>query len=173
MEYCIFNFLHRSEKSSTLPFENRKNIAHLAISPNGLLLLSIDEGLVPLRWNPNDEMQCWIMLRLIFHSSSCRFLVSSFWQLAEGRVLLINLPRRVLLHHFNFKQPVSAVTFSPNGRFFAVALSSISVILYSSCIDNDMILTSWFHCSLMVSVLLGRDIEIWRTPGLHKEFALN
>ena len=23
----------------------------------------------------------------------------------------------------------------------------------------------------MVSVLLGRDIEIWRTPGLHKEFA--
>ena len=37
-----------SEKSSTLPFENRKNISRLALSPNGLLLLSIDEGFCPL-----------------------------------------------------------------------------------------------------------------------------
>lgn len=36
--------LIRSNKSRTLPFENRKNIACIALSPDGNLLLAIDLG---------------------------------------------------------------------------------------------------------------------------------
>jgi hypothetical protein len=34
-----------SDKSMVLPFENRKHISCLSLSPNGALLLSIDEGI--------------------------------------------------------------------------------------------------------------------------------
>ncbi|KAJ7529209.1 hypothetical protein O6H91_15G037800 [Diphasiastrum complanatum] len=43
----------------------------------------------------------------------------------DGRSLLINLPRRVVLHHFTFKGPVSAVKFSPNGSFFATGVGKL------------------------------------------------
>ncbi len=33
-----------SNKSRTLPFENRKNISCIALSPDGNVLISIDEG---------------------------------------------------------------------------------------------------------------------------------
>ncbi|KAI8815859.1 WD40-repeat-containing domain protein [Fimicolochytrium jonesii] len=68
-------------KSYTLPFENRKDIVRLALSPNGALLITIDE---------------------------------------DGKALLINFPRKTVLHDFNFKTPVRDVQFSPNGRFLAV-----------------------------------------------------
>lgn len=39
----------------------------------------------------------------------------------DGRALLVNFPRRVVLHHFNFKKPVFALEFSPDNRYFAVS----------------------------------------------------
>eukprot|EP00047_Mylnosiga_fluctuans_P005493 m.240821 g.240821 ORF g.240821 m.240821 type:complete len:917 (-) comp13732_c0_seq1:165-2915(-) len=38
----------------------------------------------------------------------------------EGRALLINLPKNCVIHHFNFKSPVTDLQFSPDGRRFAV-----------------------------------------------------
>jgi hypothetical protein len=35
-----------SNKSFTFPFQNRKNIAAIALSPNGNILISVDEGAV-------------------------------------------------------------------------------------------------------------------------------
>jgi periodic tryptophan protein 2 len=35
---------------------------------------------------------------------------------------LTNVPRRIALHHFTFKSAVTALTFSPSGRHFAVGL---------------------------------------------------
>ena len=35
-----------SNKSFTFPFQNRKNIAALALSPNGTILITVDEGAV-------------------------------------------------------------------------------------------------------------------------------
>ncbi|KAI9777444.1 MAG: hypothetical protein M1839_008856 [Geoglossum umbratile] len=72
-----------NNKSYTLPFAHRKNISRLALTPQGNLLLSIDE---------------------------------------DGRAVLTNLPRRITLHHFTFRSSVSALTFSPSGRHFAVGL---------------------------------------------------
>ena len=33
-----------NHKSSTLPFENLKNVARVALAPNGATLISVDEG---------------------------------------------------------------------------------------------------------------------------------
>lgn len=38
----------------------------------------------------------------------------------DGRCLLINFPRRTVLHHHHFKAPVKDIQFSPNGAYFAV-----------------------------------------------------
>ncbi|GBG90659.1 hypothetical protein CBR_g51007 [Chara braunii] len=86
-------------ESITLPFENAVNVSRMAISPNGVLLFSID---------------------------------------AEGRGLLVNVRRRVVLHALRFREKVKAVKFSPDGAFIAVGS--------------------------------GRVVEIWRTPGLKKQF---
>ena len=36
--------------------------------------------------------------------------------ISDGRALLVNLHKKVVLHHFNFKQPVRDIKYSPNGR---------------------------------------------------------
>ena len=37
--------------------------------------------------------------------------------IAAGQCLLINLKRKAVLYHFNFKRPVFDLKFSPNGRY--------------------------------------------------------
>lgn len=61
-------------------------IRTLCVSPDGQLLLSVDE---------------------------------------HGRALLIARRRRVLLHHFSFKSPVTAAAFSPDGRYIAAAVGRL------------------------------------------------
>lgn len=68
--------------STTLPFETRKPIVRVAISPaNESLALIADQ---------------------------------------DGRALLINIKKRALLAHMNFKLPLRDAQFSPDGRFLAV-----------------------------------------------------
>ena len=43
----------------------------------------------------------------------------------DGRSLLINKRRRVLLHHFSFKGPVNVARFSPDGQYIACAVGKI------------------------------------------------
>ena len=43
----------------------------------------------------------------------------------EGKALLINRKRQVLLHHFSFKGPVAAAKFSPDGQFIACAVQRL------------------------------------------------
>jgi periodic tryptophan protein 2 len=40
---------------------------------------------------------------------------------AEGRAILVNFARAVVLSHFNFKSKVSLIRWAPNGTKFAVA----------------------------------------------------
>ncbi|KAJ7892933.1 WD40-repeat-containing domain protein [Mycena olivaceomarginata] len=70
-----------NNKSFTFPFENRKNISALALSPDANVLISVDE---------------------------------------DGRALLVNFRRGVILHHFNFHKPVNDIKFSPDGKYIAV-----------------------------------------------------
>lgn len=43
----------------------------------------------------------------------------------EGKALLINRKRQVLLHHFSFKGPVATAKFSPDGQFIACAVQRL------------------------------------------------
>ncbi|KAJ7240820.1 WD40-repeat-containing domain protein [Mycena haematopus] len=70
-----------NNKSFTFPFENRKNISALALSPDGNVLISVDD---------------------------------------DGRALLVNFRRGVILHHFNFHKPVKDIKFSPDSKYIAV-----------------------------------------------------
>ncbi|CAM0142760.1 unnamed protein product [Umbelopsis sp. WA50703] len=70
-----------NNKSMTLPFEMRKNIITIALSPQATILITVDE---------------------------------------DGRALLVNYPRQIVLHHFNFNEKVNDIKFSPDGKFFAV-----------------------------------------------------
>ena len=40
-----FHVLIRSNTSCTFPFENQKNIYRFAVSPDGLIMISVDEGM--------------------------------------------------------------------------------------------------------------------------------
>ncbi|CAM9127008.1 unnamed protein product [Chrysoparadoxa australica] len=60
----------------------------------------------------------------------------------EGRALLINLPRRVIMHRHFFgggKKAVRAMAFSPDNRHIAIAV--------------------------------GKEVQVWRTPGLKLHYA--
>ncbi|KAL2118407.1 hypothetical protein VTJ04DRAFT_8067 [Mycothermus thermophilus] len=77
----VFNLVEN--KSHTLPFAHRKNITRIGLTPQGNLLLSVDE---------------------------------------DGQAILTHLQRRVVLYHFSFKSRITALSFSPSGRYFAVGL---------------------------------------------------
>ncbi|KAF2734647.1 WD40 repeat-like protein [Polyplosphaeria fusca] len=40
----------------------------------------------------------------------------------DGRAILTNVPRRIVLYHFSFKGAVKALVFAPSGRLFAVGV---------------------------------------------------
>jgi periodic tryptophan protein 2 len=40
----------------------------------------------------------------------------------DGRAILTNVPRRIVLYHFSFREEVTALAFAPSGRHFAAAI---------------------------------------------------
>ncbi|CAI8016870.1 Periodic tryptophan protein 2 homolog [Geodia barretti] len=77
----LSHFDLKNNRSCTFPFENRKNIRRFAVSPDGVILISVDE---------------------------------------DGRALIVNLHKKAVLHHFNFKERVYDLKYSPDGRYIAV-----------------------------------------------------
>ncbi|TID28535.1 hypothetical protein CANINC_002408 [Pichia inconspicua] len=75
----VFDLIHN--KSFTFNYEHRKNIAAIALNPQGTLMISVDE---------------------------------------DGRAILVNFRARTVLHHFNFKNQVKSIEFSPDGTHFAL-----------------------------------------------------
>lgn len=43
----------------------------------------------------------------------------------DGHAILTNLPRRLPIYHFSFKQQISALAFSPSGRHFAAGVGRL------------------------------------------------
>jgi periodic tryptophan protein 2 len=107
-----------SNKSLTFAFENRKNISVLALSPDGNVLISVDE---------------------------------------DGRALLVNARRGVILHHFNFRKTVKDIKFSPDGRCV------LPIHYYRKFYSKEHRYIAATH---------GAHIQVWRTPNhLVREFA--
>ncbi|PLW11233.1 hypothetical protein PCANC_10423 [Puccinia coronata f. sp. avenae] len=82
----------------------------------------------------------------------------------DGRALLVNLKRSIVLHHFNFKQRVQDVKFSPDGRYLLVTHGHHAQIWLNPSATiksftpfhlhrtytghfNDIISLSWSPCS--------------------------
>ncbi|KAK5993226.1 Periodic tryptophan-like protein [Cladobotryum mycophilum] len=40
----------------------------------------------------------------------------------DGHAILTNVPRRISIYHFSFRSPVTALSFSPSGRYFVAGL---------------------------------------------------
>ena len=43
----------------------------------------------------------------------------------DGRAILTNFPRRITLHHFSFRGPISALAFSSTGQHIAVSIGRL------------------------------------------------
>ena len=81
----------------------------------------------------------------------------------DGRALLINYEKRVILHRHNFKQPIKDIKFSPNGKFIAVTFGNMvqvwlcpginiefqPFVLYKTYSGHHDLVTSieWSECS--------------------------
>ena len=83
--------------ATTMPFQNRSNIARLVLSPDGRILISID---------------------------------------VDGFALIINMIKRVVIAHFNFRDTVTAIAFSPDNKFFFVATDTKCKIFESPSIEH-------------------------------------
>lgn len=102
-----------SNKSHTFPFENRKNIAAIALSPDSNVLISVDEGM-----------------------SVCMVWGGYAQSIADGRALLVNVRRGIVLHHHNFKKAVNAIQFSPDGKCDHPALPYLGMLVINICITQ-------------------------------------
>ena len=54
----------------------------------------------------------------------------------DGFALIINMVKRVVLAHFNFRDTVTAIAFSPDNKFFFVATDTKCKIFESPSIDH-------------------------------------
>lgn len=55
----------------------------------------------------------------------------------DGRAILVNFRSRVVLHHFNFKDRVQDLQFSPDGRYFAIAASRFIQVWKTPDVTED------------------------------------
>lgn len=116
MSYILIYIFSCRHTSYTLPCENRSDVELLALSNSGRSLLSVDnrKNTISRRtFLRSSKFDCW----------TYRFtaLLGSFPSTAEGRALIINFHRRVVVHRFNFRQRVRAAKFSPDDSLLAIA----------------------------------------------------
>ena len=69
---------------------------------------------------------------------------------SDGRALLVNLHKKVVLHHFNFKQPVRDIKYSPNGRSVQWQVRPKVSCLFSR-IDRSL-LVAWLLTNVLENV---------------------
>lgn len=50
----------------------------------------------------------------------------------DGFALFINFPKKVVIAHFNFKAPVTALAFSPDSKFFVVSTKGAKVKVFET-----------------------------------------
>ncbi|SCW00335.1 LAFE_0C01926g1_1 [Lachancea fermentati] len=55
----------------------------------------------------------------------------------DGRAILVNFKARTVLHHFNFKEKVSDLKFSPDGKLFALACGRFLQIWKTPSVTED------------------------------------
>ncbi|KAK2164936.1 hypothetical protein LSH36_57g02051 [Paralvinella palmiformis] len=82
----------KNNKSETLPIESHFNITAITISPDGNLLIAVNE---------------------------------------DGEAMLISLISRTVLHSYHFHRPVNSISFSPDGKKFAVTKENTILVFHA------------------------------------------
>ncbi|KAI3404095.2 PWP2 [Candida oxycetoniae] len=120
----------------------------------------------------------------------------------DGRAILVNFISRVVLHHFNFKSRVNDISFSPCGKYFAVAVGRFIQVwktpdftedrqfapfvrhrIYSGHFD-DVLSISWSENSkyfistskdmtARIYSLESSDKDVARTFSGHRDYVVN
>ncbi|SCU78010.1 LANO_0A01838g1_1 [Lachancea nothofagi CBS 11611] len=82
----------------------------------------------------------------------------------DGRAILVNFRAKTVLHHFNFKEPVSALQFSPDGSLFALACGRFVQIWKTPDVAEDRQFAPFVryrvhagHFSSILSLTWSRD----------------
>lgn len=83
-----------SNKSCTFPFENYNNVYRFTISPDGSVMICVDEG----------KYHMTITWPYCTHA-------------VDGKALLVNLHHHIELYRFNFKTKVYDIKYSPDGKW--------------------------------------------------------
>ena len=98
----------------------------------------------------------------------------------DGRALVVDRQRRVLLHHVSFKAPVRAAKFSPDGAYVAVAVGKLLQVwrapataksmapmrlhrAYGGCHD-DVTCLDWSPCGQFIAVG-SKDLTVRKSGG--------
>ncbi|KAL8693482.1 MAG: hypothetical protein Q9218_001713 [Villophora microphyllina] len=104
--YCRGNLVFTPDGNSLLsPVGNRVSVFNLTESSSYTLPLSHRRNISQLALGPDGSL-----------------LLSAD---EGGRAILSHLPQRLVLYHFSFKAPVSALAFSPSGRYFAAGVGRL------------------------------------------------
>jgi hypothetical protein len=135
-------FVHCSAKVETLPFESKLNIISLALSPNGNLLIAVNEGEPFVTWQYKEEKfsfnstflsvidvffkqlvsfsLCGLICRQFTHVeyisgiSLFTYYLLCFW--VDGDATMVNMVSRAMLPLYKFHSPVHAISFSPDSK---------------------------------------------------------
>lgn len=99
----------------------------------------------------------------------------------DGYALLVNFTKRVVLSHFNFKGRVYCITFSPDGKFFAVGMHKKVEVWKSPELEKEfspfrLHKTYIGHYDKVCSVQWTNDSKYFITgslDGTSKVFSLN
>ena len=129
--------------SFTFPFEARRNISRLALSPDGAILLTVDD---------------------------------------EGHMLMVNVLRRVVIHHLHLKKPAADMRFSPDGKWVAFAIGRLVQVWATPALErsftpfalhktlgghgDDVLCLAWSDDSLFLASG-GKDMSM-RVHSVHK-----
>ncbi|KAJ2191814.1 U3 snoRNP protein, partial [Coemansia sp. RSA 530] len=158
-----------NNKSETLPFENKRDIRRLALSPNGNLLLSVDELGQTLLVN--------FRKRTVLHYFNLKDKVRDIVFSPDGRYFAAALGRNVQVWHSPgyvrefapfvlhrtyaaHYDDVTSVSWSPDSRFFVTAGKDMVAKVFSvDPIEGFVPATLTGHRHAVVSAWFARDMR--------------
>jgi len=166
-----------NHKSRTLPFENRRDISRLALSPNGASLISVDEKggalLVNFRKrvvlcqfqfkNPVADIQFSPDGKLIAVTNNQHI---DLWK-APAMVTQFR-PFHLIRTYTGHYDDVTCIRFSPDSKFFLTGSKDMTVRLYScNPIRGFLPVTITAHKDTIVNVFLNPRLKQGMDDGLY------
>lgn len=164
-----------NHKCSTLPFENRRNIAQLCLSPNGSTLISVDErgGALLINFYRRVllcEFQFKSAVRALRFSPNSKYLavaVGHHVQVWKAPPLISQFrPFQLVRTYTGHYDEVTSIAWAPDSLFFATGSKDMTCRLYSlHPIRGYIPITMTGHRNHVVDLFFRRSIGPGSGPG--------